>query len=271
MQTLNNTQDRLKALGLTIVIILLLLLFLLFFKIITPLPPFPPSVTQELEIAFESGGGDESEGETNTASSIVQASAKHHIEAASEEKIVTNTSGEDIAINPTAKPNKITPSTLPPAPAMQTIEEPIPSPELASVLSKLKNKMKGNGGTGNNSNGAGNGAGDGGTGKGNGGTGNGTGTGNGNGQGNYYLKGRSLVKSPELIYDTQEEGKVIVEIFVDETGKVIKATPGQRGSTTTSSVLFAKARQAALSMKYDASADGTKEQKGFITIVFTLD
>ena len=80
-----------------------------------------------------------------------------------------------------------------------------------------------------------------------------------------------LLKKPQITDDSQEEGKVIVEITVDETGKVIKATPGARGSTTANSVLYAKARQAAFSAKFNASGEGVKEQKGTITFVFILD
>lgn len=270
MQTATSIQDRLKAFGLTVVILLLLLLFLLFFKVVTPLPPFPPSITQELEIAFESGGGG-SEGMTGSSSDVIHTSAEQQNANASDEDVNTNDVYEAVVtVKKTTTPKK---TEKPTEQKTQPVvaPEPIPSLELAMALKRNKERMRGNGGTGNNQNGSGTGEGDGGNGSGKGGSGNGSGTGKGNGSSNYYLKGRNLLKSPELIYDTQEEGKVIVEIFVDETGKIIKATPGQRGSTTTSSVLFAKARQAALSMKYDASPDGTKEQKGYITIVFTLD
>jgi outer membrane biosynthesis protein TonB len=64
---------------------------------------------------------------------------------------------------------------------------------------------------------------------------------------------------------------VVVEIIVDEKGNVIKATPGQRGSTTQSSKLYAKARGAAKEVKFSPSPDGTKEQRGTYTFVFTLE
>ena len=107
------------------------------------------------------------------------------------------------------------------------------------------------------------------------GPGDGTGHGNNtpgyNGTGGYDLKGRLLLKKPERMTDNQEEGIVVVEIIVDETGKVIKVSPGQRGSTTTSSNLYAKARQAAYQAKFNPSPEGIKEQRGTYTFVFTLE
>ena len=76
---------------------------------------------------------------------------------------------------------------------------------------------------------------------------------------------------PDKLTDSEEEGIVVVEIIVDENGKVIKATPGQRGSTTTSAKLFAKARQAVRQAKFNPSPDGAKEQRGTWTFVFTLE
>lgn len=85
------------------------------------------------------------------------------------------------------------------------------------------------------------------------------------------LADRQLISKPERLTDATEEGIVIVRIVVDETGKVIRATPGQRGSTTVSAVLNAKARQAALALRFNESAEGISEQHGTYTFVFTLE
>ncbi|MGZ4033511.1 MAG: hypothetical protein ACXVPU_01290 [Bacteroidia bacterium] len=84
------------------------------------------------------------------------------------------------------------------------------------------------------------------------------------------LNGRRLIKKPEAITDSKEEGIVAVEIIVDENGNVIRAIPGQRGSTITDATLFEKAKQKALEAKFDKSAGGIKEQRGTYTFVFTL-
>ncbi len=79
-----------------------------------------------------------------------------------------------------------------------------------------------------------------------------------------------MVKPPKLPTDLQEEGKVVVEITVDAEGTVIEANPNGRGTTTSSAILKAKAKQAALATKFNI--DGKfEEQKGTITIIFTFN
>ena len=105
--------------------------------------------------------------------------------------------------------------------------------------------------------------------------GNSTGDGDGDGapgkhkKGNFKLRDRNMIKRPHIMDDSQEEGIVVVDIIVDETGRVIKATPGAKGTTTTNSVLWSKARQASLSdTKFNPHPKGEKEQKGTITFTF---
>jgi outer membrane biosynthesis protein TonB len=112
-----------------------------------------------------------------------------------------------------------------------------------------------------------------GNGYGNGGTGSGTGAGNGTGPGNgdgitYELKGRSLARKPNIEDNSKETGKVVVSIVVDKSGKVTKAMPNQRGTTTLSPILLAKAKQAALDTRFSPNPNAPEEQFGTITIVF---
>jgi hypothetical protein len=97
-----------------------------------------------------------------------------------------------------------------------------------------------------------------------------TGGGTGNGV-DFSLIGRSLskVKVPEN--KTQETGKVVVEIVVDKNGKVIRATPGARGSSTTNTTLYKIAKEAALEARFNVKADAMAEQKGTMTFVFILN
>lgn len=119
--------------------------------------------------------------------------------------------------------------------------------------------------------GTGNGTGSG-TGSGSGeGSGIGDGTGAGSGKGiSFNLAGRRMTGVPRINDKSQETGKVVVAITVDKTGQVIKAVPGARGSTTTSSALYAKAQQAAMQAKFNANPDATELQVGTITFVFIV-
>ncbi len=90
------------------------------------------------------------------------------------------------------------------------------------------------------------------------------------GGGNYVLGGRRLAKTPKIFDDSQDEGKVVVRIYVDRSGNVIKAEPGIKGSTTNSATLFEKAKRAALKTKFDAHPDAPIQQVGSMSFVFLI-
>ena len=94
--------------------------------------------------------------------------------------------------------------------------------------------------------------------------------GNGNGV-SFNLSGRSRKSTPTIKDNSQDEGTVVVEIIVDRYGKVVRATPGARGSNTTSAVLYKKAAEAALATKFNAKPDALEEQKGTMTFIFILN
>ena len=167
------------------------------------------------------------------------------------------------------KKQKKEPTETPKTAAQQ---DPQPSPELMSLIASVKDKLKPSSGNSDNTSGTGKASDGDGFGKGHGGS---TGIGDkpdgiGTGNKGYFLKNRKLLQRPQLLDNSQEEGTVVVEIIVDETGKVIEATPGQRGSTTTSAYLYTLARQASKTLKFNASSEGIHEQKGTSTFVFRL-
>ena len=246
------------------------LFFLIFILIIfkTPLPPFPEGASPGIEIDFgntiEGTGNTEADQINNSETSTVKAAEmKPSIAAEEDNSVVTNEAEPTISIVKKDKQHKKVENKV--VAELEKPVEPSPSNELTNALNRLKNKNTGAVGGDGNSGHAGN------SGDPNGSPdGNGTG-GGGDGNGKFNLKGRKILQRPEVVDDSQEAGKVVVEIIVDETGKVIRANPGERGSTSTSAILYAKARQAALSAKFNASPDGMKEQKGTITFRFTLD
>jgi len=87
----------------------------------------------------------------------------------------------------------------------------------------------------------------------------------------FDLGGRSMVSAPKIVDTSQKEGKVVVEIIVDKYGKVVKATPGARGSTTTDRHLEKLATEAAYNTKFNARPDAPIQQKGSMTFVFILE
>ena len=86
----------------------------------------------------------------------------------------------------------------------------------------------------------------------------------------YSLAGRGVQKLPLPKYDYQGEGRVVVEVGVDRSGKVTQAVPGIKGSTTLDEYLLKVARDAALEAQFDAKPDAPLIQKGTITYIFAL-
>lgn len=280
-QTEEN-KNKLISLGISLMVFMLLLLFLIFYIIVTPNPPFPVAPGGGGGIEFNIGNLIEGTGnvENNGIGDAVKVVESTEVTPTpkenSAEEIVTSENGEDINITKTETKNTTT---------NQTVVIPVkPKVKTAAELLKEKfEKNKGNNGGGGDGNsghegndgrpdGNPNTHGNGGTGGGDGGgdgPGKGPGKGPGNGGYGFSLSGRSVMTPPVLSKDTKEEGKVVVEITVDKNGKVIKADPNGRGTTTSSPMLKAKARQAALATTFNVSGE-FEEQKGTITIIFSF-
>ncbi len=87
----------------------------------------------------------------------------------------------------------------------------------------------------------------------------------------YSLGGRGLKGAlPRPVYPGNEQGKVVVEIFVDRNGTVVKANPGIKGSTLLSKSYLDAALNAALRAKFDPKPDAPELQRGTITYRFSL-
>lgn len=88
---------------------------------------------------------------------------------------------------------------------------------------------------------------------------------------NAHVKGRSVLGAlPRPDYAVQDEGKVVVDIWVDNYGNVTKAIAGGQGTTVSNQALWAAARAAAMKAHFNQSADAPALQQGTITYIFKL-
>jgi outer membrane biosynthesis protein TonB len=96
------------------------------------------------------------------------------------------------------------------------------------------------------------------------------GNGGGGSGGNYRLGNRRAVSKPKPTYDCNEEGRVVVSISVDKTGKVISARPGIKGTTNSAPCLLSRAKQAALKTRFNSDSKAPTKQVGSIIYNFSL-
>jgi outer membrane biosynthesis protein TonB len=270
----------------TLMIFALFLLFLILFKLITPNPPFPESGGgggQELALGLMNVGTEEID--YTDMGKVTDVVAEKEPE---KEDIVTSENGENVAVpepQPEVKNDKMVIKPVKKE-VKEVKKEVVKEKTAAEKAAELFKKNAGKKSSGETQTPGNEGAPGGEPGKtGTGGSGDGTGGGNGPGDGpgsgpgtggigggryGFDLKGATVVKPPKLPTDTKEEGKVVVEITVDSEGNVIEANPNGRGTTTSSALLKAKARQAALATKFKVSGK-FEEQKGTITIIFSFN
>lgn len=90
------------------------------------------------------------------------------------------------------------------------------------------------------------------------------------GDGNYQLGGRRALNKEKIVQKCNESGTVVVNIEVDRSGRVTKATPGVRGSTSTASCLLEPARESALATRFNSDDKAPARQVGKIIYRFSL-
>jgi len=91
------------------------------------------------------------------------------------------------------------------------------------------------------------------------------------GQGNgisFNLGSRKAKSLPKPTYDSDDQGKVVVSIWVNKMGEVTRAEIMQKGTNVSDIKLRNMARQAALKAKFTADIDAAEIQKGSITYHF---
>jgi outer membrane biosynthesis protein TonB len=91
------------------------------------------------------------------------------------------------------------------------------------------------------------------------------------GAGGYGLNGRSKLSGGEVDkQECNEEGRVVVKITVDRSGKVIDAVAGVKGTRNSAECLLKPAERAAYKYKWNADPNAPSRQIGFIVVNFKL-
>lgn len=84
----------------------------------------------------------------------------------------------------------------------------------------------------------------------------------------YDLSGRGSVSLPKPAYDSPEQGRVVVKIWVNREGIVTRAQAGVKGTTITDQNLQNVARDAALKAVFTPDPKAPEVQTGTITYNF---
>ncbi|WP_242204960.1 energy transducer TonB [Aestuariivivens insulae] len=96
------------------------------------------------------------------------------------------------------------------------------------------------------------------------------GQGTGSGGVGYGLNGRGRASYKTMKQDCNESGMVIVKIVVNQSGNVIEAIPGVKGTTNTAQCLLEPAKKIAQSHKWPADSNAPTRQIGFVSVNFKL-
>ncbi len=250
--------NRLIAMGITTLVAVLLLLIFLYIKFITPIPPFEASTNGGLEVNFgfdEAGMGDNNSMQPVT-SEAPKTQTSSQPQTSSPSAMVASEEASEV-VSPTVKNNN----------EEVKIEEPKPDQNLLNALNKVHTAAGANTGDGNTNT------------PGNQGDQNGTlnsnvySTGGGKGLDPAFKlrgSGRKMIRDVAIYDDSQETGIVAVEILVDKTGKITKAEPVLIGSTTTSSILWKKAKDGLINQKIFNESSSGEDARGTIYINFTV-
>ncbi len=244
-------KNRRLALIATLLFHVLIILVLLNFYLVPPYPPRP-----EIGLEVNLGSSDEGMGEIQpeTPKETRTSPPPKPQQSKQNEDVVTQDQEQTIQVNNKKKADRVVKQTEKP-------EEEAPKIDDRFVFKKDRNKKGGSEGK---------------TGKpGDQGKENGTPDaenyyGDGGNGISWSLKGRKSKSLPKPNYDSNEQGTVVVKIWVNKSGKVINAQVQMKGTTTADSRLHALAIKAAKQAVFDSNPDAPEVQTGTITYDFIL-
>lgn len=262
---MNGAKDKIRGLAGTIIFHVLLLLAILMMALKTPLP-LPGEEGVEVDLGYYDEGTGLVQPEEQPAAESEQAPSQPP-EPQPEEEFAT----QDVEEVPIIKPKEVAPAeqVRPEELEDQSSEEEEQPEEQQSVVDP-RALYKGPSGTSatSGSQGVTGSAGDQGKPDGTANANNYEGAG-GTGDGiSYSLSGRQAKHLPKPAYSSEEQGRIVVTIWVNRSGDVVRAEPGARGTTIADLTLRNQTRDAALRAKFSPSPDAPELQTGTITYVF---
>lgn len=247
----DRNEQSVKAVIATLVITVGIILLLMFINLYKP-NPLPTEVLIELELGYgdpDAGGGSGGAKTISTpvevkeeqSSSISTENTKESPIVHSTNNVNTNPVNTNVAVNNNTKPNN--PNALFPG-------------------------MGEDGEGGGKDNGKGDGI----------GPNNGPGFGpdgknegiNGPGGPNWIMEGRTAISKPTITDSFEEEGKVVVNVWIDQSGAVTRTSINESQTNTSSTKLRNLAEKAAKKWKYSGSTKASIEQKGLVIYKFVL-
>ena len=234
-----NEDNKRRLISAIITLLLSMLGVGVLFVIALPYPdPPPPEYGVEMNMEELSDIGNDFDNASEGGEDVSNNVASNN----SEEKVVSQDTEEAPISSKNTKVEK---------PKKEEKKPDEPTINQNALFSKGKVK-KGNGGSQGISEGSGSGAG-----------------GNGDGKGvSFNLGGRGAKELVPPASSTTERGKVVVEIFVDREGNVVKANRILKETTITNSNLITKCEQAARKCKFAADPNAPEIQRGTITYRF---
>lgn len=234
-----NEENKRRLISAVITLLLSMMGVGVLFVIALPYPdPPPPEYGVEMNMEELSDIGNDFDNASEGGEDVSNNVASNN----SEEKVVSQDTEEAPISSKNTKVEK--PKKEEKKPAEPTINQ-------NALFSKGKVK-KGNGGSQGISEGSGSGAG-----------------GNGDGKGvSFDLGGRGAKELVPPARSTTKTGRIVVEIYVDKEGNVVKVKAGVRPTTISDANLYRICEQAARKCKFAANQNAPELQKGTITYRF---
>ncbi len=254
---MNERQRNTIATALTVIILGLLFILLLILGLKRPSPP-PPEYGVEVNLGNSADGMGDIQPEELTEQTEQSASAPQ--ETSTDDNVSTE-NNDNVAVKKQPKPKTPRP-VVTPVPTEETQPQPEePSINPNALYSRKKPTQGGSEGTTGKPGDQGqtDGSKDGTVYSGTPGSGGGI---------SFSLAGRQSKSLPKPVYNSDDQGTVVVKIWVNADGAVVKAQAGEKGTTTNDLSLWRTAETAAKKSRFSADKNAPDQQTGTITYKF---